>query len=156
MVFQLCQPRGRAVVYNKWCPAPLRACMGRPKENGCKERCGAGSCSTILKSSVWAAGNTTVAPTPLRDDGVLTCCLYAEGVSCSTWGRSPPRLHLPCQGKIHRSAHTLLVVTAALHAQPSPSFLQQKALFTPTTPIWPPAINLWASNCSTLCDNSVC
>lgn len=113
------------LVYNKWCPAPLRACTGRPQEDGCKERCGARSRSIVLKSS-WehnSAQPTPPPPTPLGDDGVLTCCLYAEGVSCSAWGRSPPRLHLPCQGKIHRSAHTLLLVTAALRTQPSPFFL---------------------------------
>lgn len=39
------------LVYNKWCPAPLRACTGRPQEDGCKERCGARSRSIVLKSS---------------------------------------------------------------------------------------------------------
>lgn len=36
------------------------------------------------------------------------------------------------------------------------SLSQQKAVFTPTAPIWPSAINLRALNCRALCDNSSC
>lgn len=73
-------------------------------------------------------------PRPLTDDEVLTCCLSAEGVSVSVWGRSVSLgllcLRLPCQGKTPRSTHTLLLVTAALHAQPSPSSFN-KRLYLP-------------------------
>lgn len=129
--------------------------MVKPQEQGCKDKGGARPRSTILESSVWAAGDTAVAPCPLTDDGVLTCCLSTEGVSGSGLpGAALPASALPRQHPQERSRsppghHSFARSALTL-------FLQQKAVFTPTAPIWPSAINLHASNCSTLCDNSLC
>lgn len=130
-VFQLCQPGGSGLSTTNGVQS-LRTRIGEPQEEGCKERGGARPCGTILESSIWAAGDTAVAPRPLTGDGVLTCCLSAEGVSSSARGRSPQGCSAcvcPAKAKSPR-ALTLLLVTAALHPQPSPSSFN-KRLYLP-------------------------
>lgn len=55
-VFQLCQPRSSNVS-----TTGIQAGMGKPQEQGCKERGGARPCGTILESCVGTPGDTTVA-----------------------------------------------------------------------------------------------
>lgn len=96
-------------------------------------------------------------PYPVSDDGALTCCLSAEGVSGAAQSRSPWGCSACiCRAKAKSpraftlSSWSLQLCTISLHPPPS-----TKAVFTSTAPIWPSAINLCASNRSTLCDNSL-
>lgn len=128
-VFQLCQPRS-----SNLSTTGIQAGMGKPQEQGCKERGGARLCGTIFQSHVGRAGGTTVAPHSLSDDGVLMCWLSAQGVSSSAQGRCC--LCLPvsacvCPAKRKTPGAVTLLLTAALQSAHS-LFLQQKAVFTPT------------------------
>lgn len=82
-----------------------------------------------------------------------------EGVSGSAQGQVSPSTALSVSALSRHNSQE------GSHSPPDHSsfsrsaltlFLQQKAVFTPSTPIWPSAINLSACSCITLCDNSLC